>query len=290
MIVVIGEHGQLASSFKEISKLETLFINSSQLDLRDTKEIIPFLTRYAMNASVIVNFSAYNLVDSAEKYPTESNLINHLAPGEIAKFCDRHSKALIHFSSDYVFNGEKDKPYSEDDLTGPLNIYGQTKLDGEKAIKELCSQFLIIRTSTLYDLNFSRSSFVSKIIKSLDENQRIFGANDIFSSPTYVQDLAEITLEILQNSLDLINGDILHITNSGYVSRYNFIKEIYNFYKEINKNISCEITEVSNDYFNLPAQRPNFSALSNKKAEKLIGKKFPSWQESLYKCLRKTTW
>ena len=238
------------------------------------------------NPDVIVNAAAYTAVDKAETEHEIAHLINANAPRATAKEAVRSSKAvLIHFSTDYVFNGEKGSAYIETDSTNPINVYGKSKLEGEALIQEIGGTHLIFRTSCVYSLR--RECFVTKILKLASSQKVLRIVNDQISNPTWCRMLAEVTGQVLASGKESgINWfykrrGLYHVAGSGYTSRYEWARMIMETYENRNKKMVNEIQPGATSDFPTLAKRPLFSALSCDKFIDTFGLKLPAWRDSL---------
>jgi len=260
MILAFGSNGQLARSFKEVHKDDDIFYSpSTELDLLNTSEIIPYIESY--QPSCIINFSAYNNVDDSEKDDSKALKINFEAVSKMAQYSSSNNIPIIHFSSDYVFDGQKESPYCEEDECGPINKYGMSKFLGERAIIDSNASFLIFRTSFLYST--TNISFPQVIKNLLDKNTRtLHGAKDIITSPTYSGNLAAALSKVLPQFMNKQNSGIYHFSDAGTVSRFEFINELVSIFRENDPSmLPIDLISVEDSFFNLPAKRPKFSSL-----------------------------
>jgi dTDP-4-dehydrorhamnose reductase len=260
MITLIGKNSQLGMSLAEHSKIHIDHISSQDLDLRNTSEISRVLKRY--DNQILINCSAFNDVEDAEKN-NDAYLINHIGVSELAKHCSNYNIFLIHISTDFVFDGIKGN-YLEFDEINPINEYGKSKAEGEKSIQKHCKHYVIIRTSWLYSYFPTKNNFLYKIKSLIVEGQEnLYGANDIFGSPTSVDTLAEGILSMMPHLDDHAKFNrIYHLSNLGRTSRFTYLKEISQLMnKKYKKNTS--VHEVQNDFFNLSASRPGDSSMNS---------------------------
>lgn len=218
---------------------------------------------------VVINASAYTDVNQAEKQPEKAYLINAKAVGDLASFTKKTGKKLIHFSTDYVFDGKKRAPYEEKEATKAINAYGKSKEAGEKLLFLHNPKALLIRTSWLFSL--THPSFVTKILELFETKKEIFVVEDQLGKPTYVEDLALATLQ-----LEKLSG-IYHFSNREEVSWYEFAKEIWNIRKQYGKTY---LEKISPKVSASPVKRPAYSVLSTKKYENEISS-IRSWKEPL---------
>jgi dTDP-4-dehydrorhamnose reductase len=286
-ILVTGKNGQLGRSIQKITintkqTNDFIFAGREELDLSDENNI----TRY-FDANdkfdIIINCAAYTAVDKAEEEQDLANQVNHLAVKQLTEIAKTQQAKLIHISTDYVFDGESDKPYTETDATNPINIYGKTKLAGEQALKEIMlTNAIIIRTRWVY-AEFG-NNFVKTMLRLGKERGELNVVDDQIGSPTYATDLADVILEIIQNKsftgVDQAT-QIYHYSNEAEISWYEFAKEIFEL-----ADIKCNVTPIITEQYPTLARRPK-SVLMNK--DKIIQKFFietPSWKKSLESFLK----
>jgi dTDP-4-dehydrorhamnose reductase len=280
-VLVTGSNGQLGSELRELSlnyNYKFYFTTSKDLDISKHQEVRNFIIEN--NIDTIINCAAYTAVDKAEEDKELANKINHLAVKNLAMLCNEFGIKLIHISTDYIFDGKNFKPYNEEDIVNPNSVYGQTKLDGEKAILDYnLKNSIIVRTSWLYSSfgnNFVKTMI--KLGKSKDELGVIF---DQIGSPTYARDLAKAILDILPN-IKNEKVEIYNYSNEGVLSWYDFAKEIMKMAK-----IDCIINPIETFQYPTPATRPHYSLLSKSKIKKEFNITIPYWKDSLDKCLTK---
>jgi dTDP-4-dehydrorhamnose reductase len=286
-ILVIGKDSQLGECIQDISTERKndnslIFIGRDLLDLSRKENISDFFrNRYF---DVVVNCAAFTQVDKAETDYETANQINHLAVKELAKIAQKQKFKLIHISTDYVFDGKSTKPYKESDQPNPINAYGQSKLLGEKCIKEIMPiNAIIIRTSWLY--SEYGNNFVRTMINLGQVKEELSIINDQTGSPTYAGDLAKVILEIINSNSFLINNEkteIYHFSNNGVVSWFNFAKEIFRI-----TNIECKVNPIISDEYISLAKRPLTSEMSNDKISNKYNIKLIDWTDSLENCIDK---
>lgn len=285
MILVFGSGGQLSKSFQRIYAENDIFFSSrNDLDLTKSDDIIPYIDKF--NPSCIINFSAFNKVDDAEKNDSNALKINHEAVSKMASYSYSNSIPIVHFSSDYVFDGNQDFPYHENDDCNPINKYGISKFLGERAIIDSNAQFLIIRTSFLYSR--TSDSFPQVIKKMIENNvEKLYGATDIVTSPTYSENLAEALLQILPTFIESNDRGIYHFSDAGEVSRYQYMNELINILRQANPFMKpIQLIPVEDAFFNLPAKRPLYSALSCKKIFDDFNISQKNWRSALMQCFK----
>ena len=289
-VLVTGKNGQLGQSIKKIvdekkitnlSNYNFTFIGREELNLEYIDSIRSYFDVNEFN--IIINCAAYTKVDKAEENQKQANLINHTAVKELATIAKTKNIKLIHISTDFVFNGLNKKPYTENDVTSPLNIYGETKLAGEKALMSISkSDSLIIRTGWLYS-EFG-NNFVKTILNLAKKNDALDIVSDQFGTPTYAYDLAFLILHIINTDKFLQNNkssEILHYSNEGKSSWYDFAKEIIGISK-----MSCQLNPIGAKDYPLAAKRPNYSILSSKKVSEEYDVSIKHWKEALKICLK----
>jgi dTDP-4-dehydrorhamnose reductase len=279
-ILVIGAGGQVGSALKDILKDRGIFLTRDQLDLTDISSIKTRLANYQFE--IIINAAAYTKVDDAEDNSSLCYDINANSVLEIAQYCEGRDIPLVHYSTDYVFDGSKDGLYSEDDETGPLSIYGKSKLKGEENIKKTGGKYFIFRTSWVYDSD--GHNFLNTMLKLGVERDVLRIVSDQYGSPTYAADLAKSSLIALENALSMgqFPSGIYHLTNSDFTSWYGFAKNIF----ELSKSGKIpNLIAIASAEFPTKAARPKNSKLSNDKIRKILGVEMRGWKDALVDCL-----
>ena len=284
-ILLLGRTGQLGWELERtLAPLgEVYALGPQELNLTD----LDALTRQIreMHPQIIVNASAYTAVDRAEGQPDLAMLLNAQAPAVMAISARELNAVLIHFSTDYVFDGEKKSAYTEDDITNPLSVYGQSKLNGEQAIAEAGCTHLILRTSWVYSLR--GDSFVSKTLAWSRQQETLRIVSDQVGSPTWARMLAEITAAMLAQSLPAsqdyfsTRSGIYHLGGSGGVSRLDFARSILRLDSRANEQKVRTLEAASTADFPTPARRPLRTALDCSRFEATFGLHLPDWEESL---------
>ncbi|MGG5905221.1 dTDP-4-dehydrorhamnose reductase [Sphingobacterium daejeonense] len=273
-ILVSGVNGQLGSELKELlAKEETFdvsYLSRAELPLEKTEIIRTILSSY--KPDIIIHSAAYTAVDKAESEIELADKVNHLASKEIAYYCKSKDCKLISISTDYVFDGNSSIALKENAEVDPINIYGKTKLLGEKAIEREYPDAIIIRTSWVYSTY--GNNFVKTMIRLMSEREEISVINDQIGSPTYARDLAKAILKIIK--LDKWVGGIFHYSNDGEISWYEFAEEI----KKI-KGFSTKINPIPTSSYPTPAKRPKFSLLDKSKIQDTYNVDVPFWKDSL---------
>jgi dTDP-4-dehydrorhamnose reductase len=284
-ILVIGSSSQLAFEIKDISFSLTnkhifTFVSKDQLNIVNHKEIEEFFKKNKFD--IVINCAAYNAVDMAEADIKNATMVNHKGVENLARMAKYNNYVLIHFSTDYVFDGDSDKPYTEDLTPKPLSIYGTSKLSGENAILDIAPKSIIIRTSWLYSQY--GNNFVKKIISLGKSKNEISVINDQIGSPTYAKDLANAVFCII-NSTQYFNHieqpEIFHYSNQGSTTWYGFAKEIFQIAK-----INCLVIPVDTLAINQIATRPKFSVLNSEKIKNTFNINIPNWQQSISELIK----
>lgn len=284
-MLVTGSSGQVGSELKnliqnlkfEMQNYDFYFTDRSELDITSVDTLKSYVRTESIN--IIINCAAYTAVDKAEDDEVNADKINHLAVKNLAKISKENNIQLIHVSTDYVFDGENFKPYTEDDITKPNGVYGRTKLDGENAMREISPQnSLIIRTSWVYS-SFG-TNFVKTMLRLGKERDSLGVIYDQVGTPTYAKDLAKTILDILPK-INNTKVSIYNYSNEGVLSWYDFSKEIMKMAK-----INCVINPIETYQYPTPAKRPNYSLLNKAKIKNEFNISIPFWKDSLDKCLR----
>jgi dTDP-4-dehydrorhamnose reductase len=284
-ILLFGKNGQLGWEFQRILPIlgEAVALDREELDLCDEGAIRKTIAE--LKPDLIINASAYTDVDASEKETELAVKINALAPGIMAEMARKLRAAFVHYSTDYVFDGRKNAPYTETDPVNPLNMYGKSKVMGEENVKQAGEAYLILRTSWVYSVR--GNSFVNKVLKWSRQNRNLKVVSDQVSSPTWARTLAEVTGFVLAgHKKDLYEaicerGGIYHLAGAGFTSRYEWAKQILANDAKRSEQIVQAIEPASSEEFPTPAVRPLFSALDCTLFEEKFGLRLPDWNESL---------
>jgi dTDP-4-dehydrorhamnose reductase len=271
MILVTGANGQLGQVIRTILSTEEVIFKGRELDITDIEALREFVSNHKIKT--IINTAAYTAVDLAE---TESALafhINSLGARNLALITQEFQIKLIHISTDYVFDGTNYKPYNEQDITNPMSVYGKSKLEGEKSVLELAHSAYIIRTSWLYS-GFGKN-FLTNITRLAQERDSLSIVADQIGTPTYAPDLARAILELIP-ILKPQTKQILHYSNQGVASWYDFAYEIINL-----QSIDCKLTPIPTTAYPTPAARPYYSVLDKTLVTSLLQSHIPHWKTSL---------
>ena len=240
------------------------------LDFTDRKQVSEIVSD---GVDVVINCAAYNDVDRAEDDPKPALDLNVSAVALLAEEAAKVGATLIHFSTDYVFDGKANTPYTEEDVPSPLSAYGKSKLLGEKAVQESGCRYMIFRTSWLYSL--TGRNFFKTIAQKCAESSSIKVVVDQMGTPTYAYDLAHLVLYIIEhNMLDHIG--IYHYSNEGTATWYDFAKEINDML-----GYTCNVEPCRTDEFPRKAERPTYSVMDKSKVKTTFGVEIPHWRESL---------
>jgi len=279
--LVTGKNGQLGKSIQKfISNYdhhEFILAGRTELDLSSSESICKYFDTHS-HFDVIINCAAYTSVDSAEDKVNLADEINHLAVKKLAEFANSQNAKLIHISTDYVFYGKKKSLYLESDNPNPINVYGKTKLLGEKAVQETMSyNAMVIRTSWVFS-EFG-NNFVKTMLKLGKQKNEINVVSDQIGSPTYASDLAKAILHIISNDnfkKKSFSTEIFHFSNIGETSWSDFAKEIFKL-----ANLNCKVIPICSEQYPTPAIRPKNTTLSKEKIMDEFKLKIPVWQLSL---------
>lgn len=281
-ILITGAHGQLgletSLAFKA-SGFDVTSVGRNEIDflqpIKVTKSIVSFAPDW------IINCAAYTQVDNAEDQPEQAFLINRdsaRAVAEAAKQC--HSR-LLHVSTDFIFCGSHAKPYTEIEPAHPLGIYGQSKLEGEQAIREVLPDALIVRTAWVYSTY--RQNFVKTVLRLAAERSELKVVDDQLGTPTWTRDITQA-----MHRLITINASgTFHFTNEGVASWYDFAHEIITIAKQLNYPVKLQkIYPISTKEYVTVATRPAYSVLNKEKIRAVLNYDIPHWRTSLFKMLQ----
>jgi len=220
---------------------------------------------------IVIHAAAWTDVDGCEENPDKAHEMNVEVTKNVAEALRNIKTFPVYISTDFVFNGSSSVPYTEEDDTDPINVYGKTKLEGEKVFESL-ERYAIVRTSWLFGGN--GKNFVDTILKASRENKSIRIVDDQMGSPTYTGDLAVALKQLAGASRD-IGREVFHVSNAGQCSWYGFAKEI------LKKNENVRVEAIKSEELKRPAERPKYSVLDNSKFERIVGYKMRCWKEAL---------
>ncbi|MCX7760074.1 MAG: dTDP-4-dehydrorhamnose reductase [Hydrogenothermaceae bacterium] len=275
--LLFGSKGQLGLEFVkffEKERKEYLSLSRQELDVTDVDSVYKVVKEY--KPDIIINCTAYNQVDKAEEDFQSALKVNSIAVSNLAFISKEENIFLIHYSTDYVFDGLKEGLYTEEDKPNPINKYGLSKYLGEEFIKNSLDKYLLFRVSWVY--GDGKQNFLYKLSQWAEKNPYLKVACDEFSVPTSTRTIVEVTLKAVEKGL----VGLYHLTNSGYASRYEWAKEYFSI-----KGIKKFIYPAYRSDFeqNFPAKRPKWSAMSNEKISKELNIEIPDWKEKLKKSL-----
>jgi len=277
-ILVTGANGQLGKDIRDLSSLypefEFLFLSREDMPIHHFELVRNFFN--TVKPAYCINCAAYTAVDRAESEKELAYQINGEAVGVLAAVCKEHNTKFVHISTDYVFNGEATYPYTENFPTDPINVYGASKLEGEKQAMQLNPDCIIIRTSWVYSSH--GKNFVKTLMRLINEKNTISVVDDQVGSPTYAADLAEVILKIIPDW----KPGIYNFSNEGIISWFDFAMTI----KEIMKS-NCDVKPISTAEYPTPAKRPAYSVLDKAKIQETFKVKLKDWKESLRTCIEK---
>jgi len=283
-IVVAGAKGLLGHEVAHVLRTsgheliaadleEDLLHDIAALDITQPAMVRGFLE--ATRPAWLINCAAYTQVDDCEEHEEVAFQVNGKAPGFLAEACNETGATLLHVSTDYVFDGTKDSPYTEDDLPNPLNVYGRSKLAGEEAIRCVTDKFIIVRPQWMFGPY--GANFVSTILNKAREQDKVEVVDDQWGSPTYSKDLAK-AIKLL---LECDARGIFHVCNRGQATWFDLAKKAIAL-----AELETEVIPVGTQRFPRPAKRPRNSLLSTKKFRDTTGKLLPPWQISLQDYLK----
>ena len=278
-ILITGANGQLGKCIKDVSihypAHNYLFLSRKDLDITNKEAIQVLFDKEKFN--FCINAAAYTHVEKAESNQEKAFLVNREGTRNIAEQCKKNNTTMIQISTDYVFDGEKGAPYTEEDLTNPINVYGASKLAGEKMVQEYCKKHYIIRTSWLYSQY--GYNFFNTILRIAKEKKSLTVTSEQTGTPTNANDLAEAILFFINS--DSTKYGIYNFSNQGKATWYDFAKEILTQTGQLTKT-----SLVKTDYYRTFAKRPAFSVLDGKKYFSRFSDQSIEWQKSLKKVIK----
>lgn len=271
--LLFGKNGQLGNAFTKYFnnyKKEIIALSRQECNIADINAVLEVFAAY--KPDIVINCTAYNLVDKAETEYWNAYSVNALGVKNLAIAAKKYNSYFITYSTDYVFDGSKENGlYTEEDTPNPLNEYGKSKLTGEKWVQEeAIEKYLIFRTSWVY--GEGKQNFIYKLMQWAKNSEYLKIAYDEVSVPTSTRTIVDVTLKAIDQGI----YGLYHLTNSGYASRYEWAKKVLEI-----QGIEKFIYPVSKDIFNLPAQRAKFSAMSNEKISNILHIDIPRWDEDI---------
>lgn len=252
-ILITGSNGMLGHDLIEVlkDKHELLLTTSKTLDITDGDSVMDFIVK--SNPDIVINSAAYTDVDGCESNPDLAYNVNGEGVKNLALACREVDCPLVHISTDYVFNGQNDRPWVEDDEIGPISIYGKSKLEGEEHIKEILEKYFIVRTAWLYGVN--GRNFPRTMLELAQKHSEITVVYDEVGTPTYTPDLAKGISELIETDY----YGTYHLTNSGNCSWCEFARYIFEV-----ADVDVNVIPVTASEFARPAPRPSYSVLENR--------------------------
>ena len=278
-VLVTGTNGQLGRCIRDLKvdtpEIDFTFVGSEALDITNDLDVNAIFDENDFD--YCINCAAYTAVDKAESDIDNAFLVNAEGVKYLAAACKGNNVILIHISTDFVFDGEKGEPYTEEDVPNPINVYGASKLKGEEYVQEILEKYFIVRTSWVY--SEYGNNFVKTMLRLADERDEINVVSDQVGSPTYAGDLACFLINFISSQND--NYGIYHYSNDGVISWYEFATEIFRI-----ANVSIKVNEIKTVDYPTPAKRPIFSVLNKSR----VKYNFPNiqisdWKMSLKKML-----
>lgn len=274
MILVFGKTGQVACELQKVNCAESLwFLSRDQVDLCNTESIVAAINE--VKPIAVINAAAFTAVDAAEQQISEAIAINGIAPGTMAKACHKLGIPLVHISTDYVFDGVGDLPFSPDDTTGPAGIYGQSKLAGEEAIQESGATYVIIRTSWVFSAH--GNNFVKTMLRIANNHDKVSVVSDQIGAPTSASAIAEACVSIaMQLCKSPSKSGIYHYCGYPNISWAGFATEVFE-----RANTGTKVAKISTAEYPTSANRPANSRLDCSSTAAIFGIKQQSWRDAL---------
>jgi dTDP-4-dehydrorhamnose reductase len=279
-ILVIGAGGQLGQCLKVVAQSKGItnisFPDEKEGNILDTALLDTLLAKE--QPQYVINCAAYTAVDLAEDQHELAKAVNETGAANLAQACQQHKATLIHISTDFVFEGNEVKLLTEEDIAQPVNVYGQTKLDGERAIAALLDNYFIIRTSWLY--SEYANNFVKTMLKLGAEREELNIIADQVGTPTYAIDLANVIFDVIASRQSAYG--IYHYSNEGVTSWFDFAKAIFEL-----SQTKVKVNPIPGAAYPTKARRPAFSVMDKSKIKKTFELSIPYWRESLASCIQK---
>jgi dTDP-4-dehydrorhamnose reductase len=282
-VLILGANGQLGIELQKAfqSAGEVTAMGRNQCDLANPKTIRKVMAE--VRPALVLNAAAYTAVDRAESEPQLATWVNAVAPGVLAQEVRKLGAMLVHYSTDYVFDGSKKRPWVEDDAVNPLNTYGRTKLAGEQEITEAGGRHLIFRTSWVYSPH--GANFLRTMLRLGKEREQLRVVNDQIGAPTTAAALARATRTVIDAGVDDVDCGIYHMTCAGKTSWFGFAQEIFRRAPAPEGKNWPEVIGIRATEYPTPTKRPKNSVMSNAKLQAGFGVALPHWQDALAETL-----
>ena len=273
-VLVTGAKGQLGTDVMaelKSNNIEAVGIGREELDIVDAKACEEFFDKANAEKRIdaVIHCAAYTAVDKAEDEQELSYNINALGTKNIATACKKFDMKLMYISTDYVFNGQGERPWEPDDEREPLNVYGKTKYEGELFVEEIAKKYFIVRIAWVFGI--AGNNFIKTMLKLAKERDSLTVVDDQIGSPTYTADLSKLLVSMIQTD----KYGRYHATNEGYCSWYEFAKEIFKV-----AGVTINVAAVDSSAYPAKAKRPANSRMEKKKLDEMGFKRLPSWQDA----------
>ncbi|PZW70270.1 dTDP-4-dehydrorhamnose reductase [Pseudomonas sp. URMO17WK12:I1] len=283
-ILLLGQHGQVSRELQLLLSQghELIVLGREQLDLADTDNLRDAVRR--LQPQLIINAAAHTAVDAAESEPEAAFAINATAPGVLAEEAAALDVPLIHYSTDYVFDGSKASAYDESDAPNPLDVYGRSKLAGEQAVAAVGGKHLILRTSWVYSLH--GRNFLLTMQRLLQEREQLSVVADQIGAPTWAGSIAAATVQLIERwqSAQTATWGVYHFTARGETAWFGFAEAIAAQLQAQGKTVA-QLTPIATTQYPTPARRPLNSRLDCSRLERDWGVRLPDWHDGLLECL-----
>jgi len=284
-ILLTGKNGQLGQDLQPLLLPlgEVIALGKEELDLSNPDQIRECIKTH--QPDLIINAGAYTAVDQAESEPELAHAINSEAPAIVAQCAQQIGARLVHISTDYVFDGENNQPYTEQDQPNPTGVYGQSKLAGELGIQNHCNNYIILRTAWVYGA-YGKKNFVKTMLRLGNERDKLNVVSDQVGTPSWTYDIAQAITGLISNLPSSPLQEIYHFTNSGIASWYDFSLAIFEEAQGLGfPLIIKQVSPIPTADYPTPAQRPPYSVLSGEKIAKVLGNHPSQWRVSLRQML-----
>ena len=280
-VLIFGRVGQVGTALAELlpGRAQTLFLDQPEIDLSIPGDVRKPILQF--QPAVVINAAAYTAVDKAESEPEVAHAINATAPGLMAGTCEEIGAALVHYSTDYVFDGSAGRPYTENAGVAPRSAYGRTKLAGERAVMAATDRYVILRTAWLY--SHVGHNFLKTMLRLAETQSSVRVVADQTGSPTYAWDLAQATVSVV-NSLATGRDDaygLYHATNAGVTTWHGFASRIF----QLAGHENMQVEPITTDEYPTPAPRPAYSVLSCEHLAEVFSLRLPNWEDAAARCI-----
>lgn len=284
-IAILGANGQVGSALAALLGDRAVPLTRAEANLNEPETLAALLD--SIQPDAVINAAAYTAVDKAEEEYDAAFVANAKAPAELARWCAEHNVPFVHYSTDYVFDGEGETPWRENDPKAPLNVYGASKLAGEVAVEETGAKHLIFRISWVYDA--TGKNFMNTMLRLGADRDTLSVVADQYGAPCYAPDLADYTLRALEKAAQMpeFPSGIYHMVHGGITTWHGFAEAIFSGARQMGKELRVQtVGAIPASAYPTPAKRPQNSRMDCSRFRSVFGLELPHWEQGLHNALK----